>query len=179
MRHTHHFVDELFNRDDTPLGRQIPISNLEVNPDQPRESVGNISDLALSIKKHGILEPLLVRRLEKGRYSIIAGERRYHAAMEAGLTQIPCIEVDILKEAETLEIALVENLQRKDLDPFEEAQGYTLLKDKYGYTQEEIASAALFLASPEADFINGHSLNVDGGYGTTGIIFDLGQEPRS
>lgn len=140
MRHTHHFVDELFNRDDNPLGKHLPLSALEVNPDQPRNTVGDIKNLSQSVKKHGILEPILVKRMEEGKYRIIAGERRYHAAMEAGLTTVPCIEVDILHEYETLELALVENMQRRDLDPFEEAQGFQTLKEKYEFTQEKIAA---------------------------------------
>ncbi|HPR63986.1 MAG TPA: ParB/RepB/Spo0J family partition protein [Thermoanaerobaculia bacterium] len=139
MRHTHHYVDELFNRDDHPLGRHLPISSLEVNPDQPRTSVGEVDDLAESIKSHGILEPLLVHRVEEGRYRIIAGERRFHAAMKLGLTEVPCIEMEILNESEILEIALIENLQRRDLNPFEESHGYQTLKNKYNYTHDKIA----------------------------------------
>lgn len=139
MRHSKHFIDILFERDDTPIGRNIPIEAIETNPDQPRKELGDMESLIESINQNGILEPLLVTPVKDGKFKILAGERRYHAAVACGFSSVPCIEITIDNDAQALEIALVENLQRKDLDPFEEAQGYFLLQEKYGYTQEQIA----------------------------------------
>src|SRR5207248_7458138 len=110
------------------------------NPDQPRSVLGDLTDLRASIVDKGILEPILVRPREDGRFTIISGERRFRAALEAGLEEVPCIEMNVSDE-ELLEIALVENLQRKDLTPIEEAEGYAGLQEKHGYTHEEIAQA--------------------------------------
>jgi ParB family transcriptional regulator, chromosome partitioning protein len=140
MRHDSHFVDALSERFGASLGRWIAVEDIETNPDQPRSSVGDLSELTKSIESKGVLEPLLVRPLEDGRYRIIAGERRFRAAVEAGLTEVPCIELDV-PENEVLEIALIENLHRKDLHPFEEADGYAALAKRHGYTQQQIADA--------------------------------------
>jgi len=160
MRHSAHFVDELASRHETPVGRLLPLSAIEANPDQPRTQVGDLSDLVASIREKGILEPILVRPLpvagpsaEGGaapgsartgaaptQFQIISGERRYRAALEAGLYEVPVIEMDV-SEQEALEIALIENLQRKDLTAFEEAEGFRALGDRHDYTQEEIAKA--------------------------------------
>lgn len=149
MRHEAHFVEELAGRHEAPLGKMVPLSCLEPDPDQPRSTMGDLSDLVASIRDKGILEPLLVRRLagDEGtdaavaaRYRIIAGERRYRAATQAGLYEAPVIEMDVSAE-EALEIALIENLQRKDLTPFEEAEGYQGLAGRHGYTHEQIAEA--------------------------------------
>ena len=151
MRHSSHFVDELSARHETAVGRMVPLSSLVPNPKQPRTEIGELSDLVASIREKGVLEPILIRPLPgesaageagaKGsRYSIIAGERRYRAALEAGLFEVPAIELDVSEE-EALEIALIENLQRKDLTPFEEAEGYRLLAERHEYTHEEIATA--------------------------------------
>ena len=94
----------------------------------------------MSIESKGVLEPLLVKPVADGRYRIIAGERRFRAAMEAGLTEVPCIELDV-PENEVVEIALIENLHRRDLHPFEEAEGYASLAARHGYTQQQIADA--------------------------------------
>lgn len=139
MRHSKHFIDSLFERDDNPIGRNIPIELIETNPDQPRRELGDMEGLIESIKRNGILEPIIVCPKEDGRYKLIAGERRYHAAVACGFTHIPCIEIFLENDAQALELALIENLQRKDLDPFEEAEGYLILQEKYNYTQEEIA----------------------------------------
>lgn len=139
MRHSKHFIDSLFERDDNPIGRNIPIEAIETNPDQPRKELGDMEGLIESVKQNGILEPLIVSASGDGKYKIIAGERRYHAAVACGLSYVPCIEVILENEAQSLEIALIENLQRKDLDPFEEADGYQILQEKYKYTHEEIA----------------------------------------
>jgi len=123
MRHDSHFVDSLSERFGPSLGRQIPIDEIITNPDQPRRSVGDLSELKASIESKGVLEPILVRPLEDGRFRIIAGERRFRAAMEAGLAEVPCIELDV-PDNEMMEIALIENLHRRDLHAFEEAMGY-------------------------------------------------------
>jgi ParB family transcriptional regulator, chromosome partitioning protein len=139
MRHDFHYVDELSLRTGAPVGRMIPIDRLEVNPDQPRQMVGDLTDLIASITEKGVLEPILVR-LDRvnGKFMIISGERRYRASLAAGLTEIPCIEKDV-DDAEVAEIALIENLQRKDLTAFEEAEGLQSLIDRFGYTHEQIA----------------------------------------
>jgi ParB family chromosome partitioning protein len=115
----------------------IPTDLLVPNPDQPRRVFGDIIDLVSSIKEKGILEPLLVRPTGD-KFQIIAGERRYRASVEAGLSQVPCIEIDV-DDRGVLEISLIENLQRRDLSPFEEADGLQKLCDKFLYTHEEIA----------------------------------------
>jgi ParB family transcriptional regulator, chromosome partitioning protein len=140
MRHDSHFVESLSERFGGALGRWIPIDEIETNPEQPRSSVGNLSELTASIVARGILEPLLVRPLPDGRFRIIAGERRFRAAVEAALTEVPCIELDV-PENEVLEIALIENLHRRDLHPFEEAEGYAALAARHDYTQQRIADA--------------------------------------
>jgi len=139
MRHSPHFIDSLFSRDENHVGKMISIESLEVNPDQPRKNLGDLEGLIASIHSYGILEPLLVSPKSESSYKIIAGERRYHAALACGLTEIPCIEIAIQNPVQNLEIALIENLQRQDLDAFEEAFGYQVLQDKYGYTQELIS----------------------------------------
>jgi ParB family chromosome partitioning protein len=116
----------------------IPIDKLTPNPTQPRVEVGDLSELVLSIKEKGVLEPLLVRPSDVGRFMIISGERRFRASIEAGLTELPCIEMDVDDRA-VAEISLIENLQRKDLTAFEEADGLLALARRFGYTHEEIA----------------------------------------
>lgn len=140
MRHDPHFVDQLFKGEEISIGRRISLSLIEANPEQPRSMLGDLSDLKASIEAKGVLEPILVRPRDEGRFAIISGERRFRAAMEAGLTDIPCIVLDV-NDAEVVEIALIENLQRKDLSPLEEADGYLTLQDKHGYTHEQIAKA--------------------------------------
>jgi ParB family chromosome partitioning protein len=148
MRHDNHFVEELTARHETPVGKMIPLSAIEPDPNQPRSTMGDLDDLVASIRDKGVLEPILVRPRpetpEDGPsgvlYRIISGERRYRAAQEAGLYEVPAIEMD-LTDQEALEIALIENLQRKDLTPFEEAEGYRMLAGTHGYTHEEISEA--------------------------------------
>jgi ParB family chromosome partitioning protein len=140
MRHDSHFVEQLVRADELPVGRRIPIHLIEANPDQPRSTMGDLSGLTKSITDKGVLEPILVRPRDDGRFTIISGERRFRAAIEAGLAEIPCIEMDVA-DNELLEIALIENLQRKDLSPFEEADGYRALQEKHAYTHEQIADA--------------------------------------
>lgn len=140
MRHDAHFVEQLFRPEDITFGRRVPVSQIEANPDQPRSILGDLTGLTQSIADKGVLEPILVRRRDDGRFTIISGERRFRAAMEAGLADVPCIEMDV-DDAGLIEVALIENLQRKDLTPFEEADGYALLRDRHSYTHEEIARA--------------------------------------
>lgn len=140
MRHDAHFVDQLVRADELPIGRKIPLHLIEANPDQPRSVLGDLEDLKHSILEKGVLEPILVRPRGDGRFTIISGERRFRASLEAGLAEIPAIEMEV-DDRELLEIALIENLQRKDLSPFEEADGYQALQDKHGYTHEAISKA--------------------------------------
>ena len=140
MRHDSHFVEQLVRADELPVGRRISIHLIEANPDQPRSAMGDLSDLTKSIVDKGVLEPILVRPRGDGRFTIISGERRFRASLDAGLSEIPCIEMDV-PDNELLEIALVENLQRKDQSPFEEAEGYKALQERHGYTHEQIADA--------------------------------------
>lgn len=120
----------------------IRISEIERNKDQPRKDFNEASlqELADSITAHGVLQPLLVRPLSNGGYQIVAGERRWRAARMAGLTEIPAV-IRELSDNEMAEIALVENLQREDLNPLEEAEGYGFLIDTYGLTQDDVAKA--------------------------------------
>jgi len=139
MRHDRHYVEELSSFRGAAIGRMIPLDRLEPNPNQPRTDAGDLEELTASIKEKGVLEPLLVRPSQVGgRFMIISGERRFRAAREAGLHEVPCIEMDVDDRA-VAEIALIENLQRKDLTPYEEAEGLLALKDRFGYTHEDIA----------------------------------------
>lgn len=145
MRHDPHFVEELTVRDSDPVGKMMPLSAIEPDPDQPRTNMGSLDDLAASIRDKGVLEPILVRPMQTDQsdrkpYRIISGERRYHAASQAGLFEVPVIEMEV-SEQEALEIALIENLQRKDLTPFEESEGYQALGERFNYTHEQIAAA--------------------------------------
>lgn len=149
MRHDTHFVEELNDRSETPVGKMVPLSTIEPDPNQPRSTMGDLDELVASIREKGVLEPILVRprpmadEVEAAAgvlYRIISGERRFRASQEAGLYEVPVIEMDV-SEQEALEIALIENLQRKDLTPFEEAEGYRMLAEIHSYTHEEIASS--------------------------------------
>jgi len=140
----------------------LPITKVETSPNQPRKQFDEVllRELADSIAEHGILQPLTVRKLSNGYYQIIAGERRWRAARMAGLTEVPVriIEAD---DRKATELALVENLQRTDLNPMEEAEGYRTLMEEYGFTQEQVservgksrsavANALRLLALPES-----------------------------
>ena len=139
MRHDAHYVETLTSFSGAAVGRMIPIDKIRPNPDQPRKLIGDISELSDSIREKGVLEPLLVRYMPReDTYYIISGERRYHASRAAGLKELPCIE-KIADDAETLELALIENLQRKDLTAFEEADGLHRLADQFAYTHDDIA----------------------------------------
>ncbi len=137
MRHEAHYVEALATSAGEPIGRLMPIDRIDPNPDQPRQQMGDLSELMASIAEKGILEPLIVRE-RQGRFHIIAGERRYQAAIQVGLTEIPVI-IRQADDSETLEIALIENLQRKDLTPFEEAEALHTLGQKFSHTHAELA----------------------------------------
>jgi len=119
----------------------LPISKVEANIDQPRKHFdeGALHELAESIREHGVIQPLTVRKLSSGYYQIIAGERRWRAARLAGIKEVPCRVMDADEQKRT-EIALIENLQREDLNPLEEAEGYKHLVERFGLTQEEVAN---------------------------------------
>jgi len=137
MRHDEHYVEALAASAGAPVGRMISIELLDPNPNQPRQVMGDLSELMASVSEKGVIEPLIVRQ-RGGRYQIIAGERRYHAAVQVGLREVPVVirEVD---DAEVMELALVENLQRKDLTAFEEAEALHQLAQKCDYTHEDMA----------------------------------------
>ena len=138
MRHDSHYVDELTKRSGRHIGTMLPLALIEPNADQPRTQLGNIEELAASVREKGVLEPILVRQIGSHKYQIISGERRFRAATLAGLDEIPAIQLDV-DDKEQLEIALIENIQRKDLTPFEEAEGFSVLQQKFGYTHEKIS----------------------------------------
>ena len=120
--------------------QSLPISQIERNADQPRRRFDEtaLAELADSIREHGVLQPLTVRRLSTGYYQIVAGERRWRAARLAGLAEVPAVVIEA-NDRKVTELALIENLQREDLDPIEEAEGYKKLMDGYRMTQEEVA----------------------------------------
>ncbi len=124
MRHDAHYVEQLTSFSGAAVGRMIRVDQIRPNPDQPRKSLGDLTELTESIREKGVLEPLPVRR--------------YHSSRAAGLREVPCIE-KMADDAETLEIALVENIQRKDLTPFEEADGLYRLAVQFEYTHEDMA----------------------------------------
>jgi ParB family chromosome partitioning protein len=139
MRHDAHYVESLTTYSGAAVGRMIPVEQIRPNPEQPRKALGDLRELAESIREKGVLEPLLVRFVPREDcYYIISGERRYHAARAAGLREVPCIE-KTADDAETLEIGLIENIQRKDLTPFEEADGLHRLSTQFEYTHEDVA----------------------------------------
>ena len=118
----------------------LKLSEIEPNRTQPRKEFNDeaLAELADSIAQHGVLQPLLVRPLMGGGYQIVAGERRWRAARMAGITEVPAV-IRELSDGEVMELALIENLQREDLSPLEEAQGYQMLIDTYGLTQDEVS----------------------------------------
>jgi ParB family chromosome partitioning protein len=137
MKHDFHLVDEISLRSRTPVIRNIPIEKIVTNQMQPRRDMGDLAELTDSIRENGIIEPVIVKPKD-GIFEIIAGERRFRAAKEAGLSEIPCIEHDI-PDNEALEMSIIENIQRKDLNVFEQAYSIHSLAEIYGYTHEEIA----------------------------------------
>ena len=137
MRHDEHYVEALASSAGAPIGRLVRIDEIDPNPNQPRQVMGDLSELMASIAEKGIIEPIIVRQ-RGGRFQIVAGERRYQAAVQVGLRDIPIVirEVD---DDEIIEVALIENIQRKDLTPFEESEGFAALQEKFGYTHDRIA----------------------------------------
>ncbi len=118
----------------------VRLSEIEPNKGQPRKTFDEnaLAELADSIREHGIIQPLLVRKLDKGGYQLVAGERRWRASRMIGLTEVPVV-VKELSDTEVMELALIENLQREDLNPIEEAAGYKELMATYGLTQDQVA----------------------------------------
>jgi ParB family chromosome partitioning protein len=137
MRHDEHYVEALAASAGTPVGRMVPIDQIDPNPNQPRQVMGDLSELIASIAEKGLLEPLIVRQ-RGDRFQIVAGERRYQAAVQVGLGELPVVVRDV-DDTEMLELALIENIQRKDLTPFEEAEALHGLAERCGYTHEDLA----------------------------------------
>lgn len=139
MRHDSHYVEELAQHRPQQVGRMIPVEKLDPNPEQPRTEFGDLTELTASIAEKGVLEPLLVKpnRLT-GRWMIIAGERRWRSAQLAGVKEVPCVEMEV-DEGTVAEIALIENMQRKDLTVWEEADGLLSLCERFGYTHDDVA----------------------------------------
>jgi len=137
MRHDSHYVEALAASAGTPIGQLVSIEQIDPNPNQPRQVMGDLSELIASITEKGILEPLIVRQRGE-RFQIVAGERRYQAAVQIGLGELPVVIRDV-DDTEMLELALIENLQRKDLTPFEEAEALHGLAERCGYTHEDLA----------------------------------------
>jgi len=138
-------LDSLFsdNSNDIQVKKTLRISEIEPNRDQPRKTFSDetISMLADSIREHGMIQPILVRPLSTGGYQIVAGERRWRAAKMLGLDEVP-VNIRELSDIQTMQIAVIENLQRENLNPIEEAMGYNELIEKYGMTQETVAKMA-------------------------------------
>ena len=139
MRHDAHYVEELVQHQPAAVGRMISVDKIDPNPEQPRTEFGDLTELTSSIAEKGVLEPLLVKPSRvTGRWMIIAGERRWRAARQAGLKEVPCVEMEV-DEGTVAEIALIENMQRKDLTVWEEADGLQSLCERFGYTHEDVA----------------------------------------
>ena len=132
------FIDN--STEDVKSAVKLGINDIEPNRDQPRKHFDEaaLSELADSIALHGVIQPLLVRPISDGGYQLIAGERRWRASRLAGLTEVPVV-IREMTDSEAMELALIENLQREDLNPIEEAEGYKLLMDTYSLTQEQAA----------------------------------------
>ena len=133
------FDDNSFDEDDEGVST-LKLTDIEPNKSQPRKNfdITALNTLADSIRQNGVIQPLLVRSMPDGTYQIVAGERRWRAAKMAGLTEVPVL-VKELTDLQAQQIALIENLQRENLNPIEEANGYKELMDKFGMTQEEVA----------------------------------------
>jgi ParB family transcriptional regulator, chromosome partitioning protein len=133
---------------------QVPIDQIQPNPYQPRRTFNeaSIEELARSVREHGIVQPLVVTRAGD-KYKLIAGERRFRAAQKAGLATVPVVVRDALKSGDALQLALIENIQREDLNPMEEANAYHQLHDEFGMTQEEIARRVGKERSTVANFL--------------------------
>ncbi|HEV2722350.1 MAG TPA: ParB/RepB/Spo0J family partition protein [Thermoanaerobaculia bacterium] len=134
---------------------EIPLTQISPNPYQPRRSFNeaSIEELARSVREHGIVQPLVVTRAGDNRYKLIAGERRFRAAQKAGLSSVPAVIKEIAQEGDALQIALIENIQREDLNPMEEAMAYHQLHEEFGLTQEEISRRVGKERSTVANFL--------------------------
>ncbi len=184
MRHDAHYVETLTSFSGASVGRMIPIEKIRPNPDQPRKHIGDVRELADSIREKGVLEPLLVRYVPReDMYYIISGERRYHASQAAGLHELPCIE-KIADDAETLELALIENLQRKDLTAFEEADGLQRLADQFEYTHDDIAKKIGRARSSVTETMSlrlipedVRKVCVEGGVTTKSLLLQIARQP--
>ena len=132
--------DNVMDNQEEKASLYLPISQVESCAGQPRKQFDPdaLADLADSIREHGIIQPLTVRKLQSGYYQIIAGERRWRAARMAGLDQVPALVIEA-DDRKAMELAMIENLQREDLNPMEEAEGYRQLMEQYNLTQEETA----------------------------------------
>lgn len=162
----------------------LSISEIEPNRSQPRKNFDEkaLAELADSIRQHGVITPILVRPLTGGGYQLVAGERRWRASRMAGLSEVPVL-IKELTDAQTMEIALVENLQREDLNPIEEAEGYRSLMDSYGLTQDEVservnksrpavANAVRLLNLPKSVREQVKSGKLTGGHGRALLAFE-------
>lgn len=161
----------------------LKISEIEPNKSQPRKEFDEnaLAELADSIAQHGVLQPLLVRPIADGGYQIVAGERRWRASRMAGLTEVPVV-IRELTDSETMELALIENLQREDLSPVEEAMGYKQLMDEYGFSQDQVsktvgksrpsvANALRLLNLPEEILYLVNTGKISSGHGRTLLAF--------
>ncbi len=137
-------LDSIFSENSAESNEAVTLrlSEIEPNKNQPRKQFDEaaLGELAASIEKHGLIQPLLVRPMQSGRYQIVAGERRWRACRMAGLESVPVVIRD-MDDNKVMELALIENLQREDLNPIEEAEGYKTLMDTFGFTQEQVAES--------------------------------------
>src|ERR1035437_6392437 len=185
MRHDAHYVEQLTSFSGAAVGRMVPVDKIRPNPDQPRKAFGDLRELTDSIKEKGVLEPLLVRFVPRDDcYHIISGERRYHASRAAGLREVPCIE-KIADDAETLELSLIENLQRKDLTPFEEADGLQRLAEHFDYTHDDIAKKIDTAPSPVPETMSLRvipeairKLCIDHGLVSKSLLLQIARQPN-
>ena len=154
-------LGEDFSADFSTPSSTLPISQIESYQNQPRKNFDaeKLSELADSIRQHGLIQPLTVRKLSSGYYQIIAGERRWRAARMAGLDEVPAIVIEA-NDQKAMELAMIENLQREDLNPIEEAEGFRVLTDTYGMTQAEAAERVGRSRSAVANAIRLLELNV-------------------
>ncbi len=152
LKHDTHFVEYLDEKSAGSRIRMIPSNKIDPNPNQARSELGDLTDLISSIKSKGIIEPVIARQKED-RYELIAGERRFVASKKAGLKEVPCIIMNV-NDNEAMEISLIENLQRKNLDIFEEADGLKALKDLYDYSHSMIADKIGKARSTITEIIN-------------------------
>ena len=138
-----------------PALTEIPIDSISPNPYQPRKEFDDrsLEELARSVREHGVVQPIVVTRTGDNRYRLVAGERRFRAAQKAGLQGVPAVIKDLLNESDTLQIALIENIQREDLNPIEEAHAYHQLHQDFGLTQEEISRRVGKERSTVANFL--------------------------